>query len=50
MLTILTAVVCIHHVCLATIIPTPATLDEHACIHQGYWIALSFCCTADTPI
>lgn len=40
MVTILTAVFCIHHLCSSSIISTPVSFSAQSCAHEGYWIAL----------
>ena len=40
MVTILSAVICLHHMCAVVTIPTPVSFSETTCAQQGYLIAL----------
>lgn len=40
MITILSAVICLHHFCTEVIIPTPATLTPAYCANTGHFMAL----------
>ena len=36
MVTILSAVICLHHFCMLVTVPTPVTFTEQNCAHFGY--------------